>query len=628
MRPIVLFVCGQLVLGSGACLFVGDWDDGDADGTDITLSTGLDTGFEPGDDPDLPTDDRPVDQSDVPPPPISGGTLLVLRDGRTAVAADPDRDRVIVIDLDEGWVRFDLTTEPGDEPGRVAEDGEGRVHVAMRSGGVVGTYDPISGLQLARRAVCGNPRGLAHDAIHDDLLVACAGGDLVRLPADPEGEVETRLSLGPDLRDVVIAGGSTYVTHFRSAVLEYLDPTGTPREPIQLSGLPGLDGTDPELDASTAWRTRNGPGNGVLMLHQAASRRAVPLFPPPDIDAYGGGRTGPGRCAGLVHTTLSWIDSLGQVRSTGPLGSTVLAVDVALSPDADTIAVAVAGQTDPFPDDALPPRSVLLLSLTRDFTVMPRPCAAPEHELFFDGQATAVAYAPDGRLVVQSREPAELHVTDTDGRRLARTVAFGGDSRADTGHALFHEATPTELACASCHPEGGDDGRVWNFDPIGPRRTQAINSGIEGTAPFHWDGDMVDLHTLIDDVRGRRMGGAPPSDDRRQALRDWLFAARSPRPIRDADDAAARRGATLFRDYGCAACHAGAHTTNNLTVAFEGGRFQVPSLHGVATHPPYFHDGSAPTLDAAVHRMIALAAPEATPTPEEVADLVAYLQTL
>ena len=35
----------------------------------------------------------------VAPPAISGGTLRVLRDGHTAVAADPDRDRVYIVDL-------------------------------------------------------------------------------------------------------------------------------------------------------------------------------------------------------------------------------------------------------------------------------------------------------------------------------------------------------------------------------------------------------------------------------------------------------------------------------------------------------------------------------------------------
>src|SRR4051794_25096931 len=41
----------------------------------------------------------PIDESSMPPP-ISGGTLTVLADGHTAVAADPDRDRVWIANLD------------------------------------------------------------------------------------------------------------------------------------------------------------------------------------------------------------------------------------------------------------------------------------------------------------------------------------------------------------------------------------------------------------------------------------------------------------------------------------------------------------------------------------------------
>src|SRR5437773_649694 len=67
----------------------------------------------------------------VPPPPISGGTLIALRDGRTAVAADPDRDAIHVIDLPDRTARS-VPLDPGDEPGRLVEDGAGRVHVALR----------------------------------------------------------------------------------------------------------------------------------------------------------------------------------------------------------------------------------------------------------------------------------------------------------------------------------------------------------------------------------------------------------------------------------------------------------------------------------------------------------------
>src|SRR5688500_4450664 len=61
--------------------------------------------------------------------PISGGTMLVTRDGARAVIADPDANRVLAVDLATWQVIGDLRMLPGDEPGRVIEDGAGRIHV-------------------------------------------------------------------------------------------------------------------------------------------------------------------------------------------------------------------------------------------------------------------------------------------------------------------------------------------------------------------------------------------------------------------------------------------------------------------------------------------------------------------
>ena len=49
----------------------------------------------------------------VAPPAISGGTLRILADGHTAVAADPDRDRVYIVDLDDQAVRATITLNAG-----------------------------------------------------------------------------------------------------------------------------------------------------------------------------------------------------------------------------------------------------------------------------------------------------------------------------------------------------------------------------------------------------------------------------------------------------------------------------------------------------------------------------------
>ena len=95
-------------------------------------------------------------------------------------------------------------------------------------------------------------------------------------------------------------------------------------------------------------------------------------------------------------------------------------------------------------------------------------------------------------------------------------------------------------------------------------------------------------------------------------------------------------GYRLFKSLGCASCHQGANVGGNL---FERhGIFhplaspkpeilRVPSLRNVATTPPYFHDGSAQTLDDAVRKM-GLAQLNSTLTDQQVKAIVGYLQTL
>ncbi len=55
--------------------------------------------------------------------------------------------------------------------------------------------------------------------------------------------------------------------------------------------------------------------------------------------------------------------------------------------------------------------------------------------------------------------------------------------------------------------------------------------------------------------------------------------------------------------------------------------FKVPSLRNIAETAPYFHDGSVPTLEVAVRRMIQ-AQLGLTPQPEDIKSIVAFLKTL
>ncbi|HLG81872.1 MAG TPA: cytochrome c peroxidase [Bradyrhizobium sp.] len=95
-------------------------------------------------------------------------------------------------------------------------------------------------------------------------------------------------------------------------------------------------------------------------------------------------------------------------------------------------------------------------------------------------------------------------------------------------------------------------------------------------------------------------------------------------------------GYHLFKSLGCSSCHQGVNVGGNLferqgifrpLVAGQPERVRVPSLRNVATTAPYFHDGSAATLQEAVKRMAA-AQLDRTLTDQQVGLLVAFLQTL
>ncbi|WP_327437736.1 cytochrome-c peroxidase [Pseudomonas donghuensis] len=114
-------------------------------------------------------------------------------------------------------------------------------------------------------------------------------------------------------------------------------------------------------------------------------------------------------------------------------------------------------------------------------------------------------------------------------------------------------------------------------------------------------------------------------------------------------------GYQRFQEYGCIACHQGVNIGGNMFQKFgvlgdyfkdrgnpteaDLGRynvtgeeddrhvFKVPSLRNVAVTAPYFHDGSAATLEAAVDVMFRYQLGR-TPSAEDKALIVQFLKTL
>jgi cytochrome c peroxidase len=249
----------------------------------------------------------------------------------------------------------------------------------------------------------------------------------------------------------------------------------------------------------------------------------------------------------------------------------------------------------------------------------------------------------------------------------SRTLDAG---RVALGERLFQDVRLSRdqgRSCATCHPldQGGMDGQARAVTANGaphPRNTPTIfNVGL--SAFFNWDGvaDTLEAHaetvlrnpSLMDitwpellarvgaDARYvSEFRAAYPDGVTRpnvlDALATYERSLETPdsrfdqylRGARDALTESEQHGYTLFKAYGCAACHQGVNLGGNMfqkfgvfpdrpagrasgdlgryhvtRVARDQGVFRVPSLRNVAVTGPYFHDGRAATLEQAVDTM-------------------------
>lgn len=241
------------------------------------------------------------------------------------------------------------------------------------------------------------------------------------------------------------------------------------------------------------------------------------------------------------------------------------------------------------------------------------------------------------------RFPVPVMVTTVTREKLSPQVLLGKQ--------LFHDAFDPRLArdrymsCASCHNEGGEDGRVWDLTHLGEglRNTIALNGRSAGSLPLHWSGNFDEIQDF--EVQIRVLGGG------RGLLADNLFndpryhdpfaqskaglsadldalaayvhslSRHAPSPWRNADrslTASAVTGRSLFASRGCASCHSGDQYAGDGTQLHDVGTMtettrpapgatplagiDTPTLRDVWATAPYLHDGSAATLEDAIRR--------------------------
>jgi len=538
------------------------------------------TGTEP-----MVTDDEVAARSTVP---LYGGTMAA--DDEHVVVADPGLDRVFVVSAEDPSSSSAVAFTAHAEPFRVAIDEQ--AFVTLRGTGRVARID-LDTLALVEADVCAEPRGVA--AGFTEVVVACASGEVVVL--DRELEVLRSASFPDDLRDVVIEDGVLWVSTFREAQVLRLDRATLE---LQRRTAPDMSMTDqPQMQPRTAWRMRAHPEGGVLVLHQGSTTEPIVLEPGDPTDPrtdpdggenpYGGNTCDPGRATSSTHFTRVFGDDVvtgGALFSSGPrydfsVGDFELRIANGGLPFRDAFGPGGGGFTTAVPIE--------------------RATAGPEcvfDEPSFGVSESAVVSA------VESVSPFVQWVYARDGAQLSRNLdpptELAVSAAVPAAFDLFHQPASSGLACATCHPEGQDDGHVWNFEQLGPRRTQNIAGGVSERAPFHWDGEFADLDELMSDVFVGRMGGQDVPTDEVDELAEWMDGVP---PLRSAPGPAAQveAGRALFESpqAACVGCHRGSQLTDSqLHVVREGDiATKTPSLLGVGARGPWMHDGCAETLE-------------------------------
>jgi YVTN family beta-propeller protein len=204
------------------------------------------------------------------------------------------------------------------------------------------------------------------------------------------------------------------------------------------------------------------------------------------------------------------------------------------------------------------------------------------------------------------------------------------------GKELFHTANPPMtrarwIACASCHPDGHSDGRVWQTGD-GPRKTPHL-FGLAHTHPLHWSADRDEVQDFEYTIRSKLMGGpglmrgSLDSDALKETLAgrssdlDALAVYTNSFDFRLSPYAAAPGRLTPAADRGkavffsaatkCATCHSGPYFTDSrLEKPYNlhdvgtgdgpgealGPKFDTPTLLGVYRMEPFLHDGRAKIL--------------------------------
>jgi mono/diheme cytochrome c family protein/DNA-binding beta-propeller fold protein YncE len=592
---------------------------------------------------------------------VGASVALARIDGALhAWVADEEDHAILTVDVDSG--RVVGRTEVGGVPANVVALGDARLAVAIRDGARVAILEgagtsawPLA--EIATISVATEPVALALSPAEDEMLVASGWGHALSAIDLHERNVRFVEDVGREPRAVAVStdGKRAFVTHATGPGLSIVELHSS-----DANAKPKVWNLESE-SFGVGWEGGGGP-----FKRQSAQGFAVAVSADPK------GRVFVPHVG--VHTAFG----------TNPdFGAPITGYGSADAGPADVFEVAVVDEANGTPID-FEPRFVGDTDNVRvrhvdhnTACLLPRAAIADKANVYIacldsdrvleldagsihpERMALREWKVPRGpvglaldvkteRLVVWSslsRSLSTLGVAESaKGLSLASfTLPAKNPLPAEVarGRELFHSGevriSGDGRACASCHPDGRDDGLVW-ATPDGPRQTPSLAGRVDGTAPYGWTGAAKDLESHVPKTF-KRLGGKGLTGEDKAALLAYVRVMSAPPVSREAraSDEKIAKGKTIFHSEAtqCASCHGVdgelPDGTNHDVKSRASGdikkAFDTPSLKYVGGTGPWFHDGRYKTMRDLLVKSDGKMGHTKHLSPEELDALEAYLLT-
>jgi YVTN family beta-propeller protein len=494
----------------------------------------------------------------------------------------------------------------------------------------------LSGLELKREITVGlDPRTLTFSADSKLLYVPNFGGDSVSVIDVKLGTKVAEYPVGPMPYAAIAQKGLLYVTeHALGKVSAYNVKTGELRSHMDVEYFPAGLALDPDagklyvthlfsgkvsqIDLSSftleaVISTGNSTNLSQFMLLDLAVKRAY--LPQTRSNTTNMALVFDATVFPMVNVLdLTSQKIIREERVSLDMGfrSVNIPFAVALDEARQILMVANAGSSD-----------VSVIDLQSDKQLARLEVGANPRGIVFDAQSN--------RAYVNNVLDGTISVINMQNIEVVQTISITTiplDPQILLGKKIFNAARVPDLttdrwiSCATCHLDGGMDGRTWLGFPDGPRNTPALY-GVGNTLPIHWSGDLDELQDVEGTFRVIQAGtglvegeaydslGPPHAglSEGLDALAAFMASLKVPRSPYTISPNEFQQGEKVFAQQGCAECHTPPlytdlqlHDVGTANPDLEhnshgrGTQFDTPSLLGIWATAPYFHDGSAQSL--------------------------------